>query len=489
MSARQLGVSMGALNQIEHVVVLMLENRSFDNLLGKLYPAAADFDGLTGNESNQNGPTPVKVWNNPGTDAASMTIPTPDPGELWTDINSQLFGVPDPVSGAIPDMLGFVANYLAQATAGHAFAAETIMHYFTPDQVPVISTLAKRFAVCDRWFASAPCQTWPNRFFVHTGTANGYQNNSPLHIPFPYPMTTIFNRLENAGKDWRIYFHDIPQTKTLAKLLLLAGKFQFYAQFRDDARAGKLPAYSFIEPRYFTLFTQLPNDQHPPHNATLGEQLIADVYNAVRSGPAWKKTLLVIIYDEHGGCYDHVPPPRAVPPSTTPTSPFNFDRYGVRIPAVIVSPFIQAGTKLRASGPIPFDHTSVIATLRKRWPEIGPPLTERDAAAPDLDCVLTLANPDNDGPDHIDALPYTPSPSEVAFAQAMPLNGMQHALVALAANLPNTTNADFVGAVMGHMAQLQRTGPQQLPAGVDISSVSAAADFIKKQMANFFRGL
>jgi phospholipase C len=480
---------MTGLDKIEHVVVLMLENRSFDNLLGKLYPASPGFDGLTGNESNLAGHTPVKVWNNAGTTPATMTIPTPDPAELWLDMNTQLFGTPAVPAPPTPTMTGFVENYLAQATPGHAYAAESVMHYFTPDQVPALSTLAQKFAVCDRWFASAPCQTWPNRFFVHTGTANGYENNSPLHIPFPYPMTTIFNRLEDAGKEWRIYFHDIAQTKTLAKLLLLADHFSFYKSFRDDARTGNLPAYSFIEPRYFTLFSELPNDQHPPHNAALGDQLIADVYNSLRSGPAWKSTLLVVTYDEHGGCYDHVPPPAAVPPGKTPTSPFNFDRYGVRVPAVIASPYIKAGTVLRPPGPVPYDHTSVIATLRKRWPEIGGPLTDRDAAAPDLGNALTLPQPDNLGPERIDALPFTPSPSEVAAAQAMPLNGMQHALLNLAANLPNTTEADFVSAVKAHVEQLQMTGPRPVPVGVDTSHVSAAADFIKKQTANFFRGL
>ncbi|HUI97982.1 MAG TPA: alkaline phosphatase family protein [Xanthobacteraceae bacterium] len=481
---------MSALDQIEHVVVLMLENRSFDCLLGKLYPASAAFDGLTGNESNPDAQgNPVKVWNSPGTDPAAMTIPTPDPGELWVDMNTQLFGVPSVPTPPTPTMAGFVKNYLEQATPGHAFEAKTVMHYFTPDQVPVLTGLARQFAVCDRWFASAPCQTWPNRFFVHTATANGYENNSPLRVPFPYPMTTIFNRFELAGRDWRIYFHDIAQTHTLAKLLPLAEKFQFYKAFRDDARTGRLPAYSFIEPRYFTLVTELPNDMHPPHNVTLGEQLIADVYNSLRSGPAWTKTLLVITYDEHGGCFDHAPPPAAVPPSATATSPFNFDRYGVRVPAVIVSPYIKQGTILRPPGVVPYDHTSVIATLRKRWPDLGEPLTNRDKAAPDLGNALTLATPDNLGPDHIDALPYTPTPAEVAFAQAMPLNGMQHALVNLAANLPNTTRADFRDTVMQHIDRLKVAGPMPIPASVDASHVSAAVDFIKKQTANFFRGV
>jgi phospholipase C len=479
---------MSALDRIEHIVVLMLENRSFDNLLGKLYPASAGFDGLTGNESNLDGQTVVKVWNSPGTAPAVMTIPTPDPGELWRDINTQLFGQPDVAASALPSMSGFVKNYLEQATPGHAHDAKMVMHYFTPDQVPAISTLAKAFAVCDRWFASAPCQTWPNRFFMHTATANGYENNSPLHFPFPYPTTTIFNRLEHAGKDWRIYFHDIAQTNTLARLLPLANHFRFYKSFRDDARTGKLPAYSFIEPRYFTLFTELPNDQHPPHNASLGDQLIADVYNCLRAGPKWTQTLLVITYDEHGGCYDHVAPPAAVPPRAPATAPFNFDRYGVRVPAVIACPYIEPRKVLRAAGPVPYDHTSVIATLRKRWPELGPPLTQRDAAAPDLGEALTLSQPDNLGPERIDALTFTPTPSEVAFAQAMPLNGMQHALLNLAANLPNTTKADFAGAVGTHLQLLQTTGLRPIPAGAD-AHVSAAADFIKQQTANFFRGL
>ena len=128
--------------------------------------------------------------------------------------------------------------------------AKNVMHYFSPEQVPVLSKLARQFAVCDRWFASAPCQTWPNRFFVHTGTANGYQNNSPTH--FPYLMDTIYNRCELAGNvSWKIYFHDIAQSKSLTKLWLLADHFHFIDQLATDAAQGTLPNYSFIEPRYF----------------------------------------------------------------------------------------------------------------------------------------------------------------------------------------------------------------------------------------------
>jgi phospholipase C len=337
---------MSGLGPIEHVVVLMLENRSFDCLLGKLYPKSPGFDGLDGSEFNRDRTGKlILVSNLPGTDPTAMSLPDPDPGELWTDINTQLFGntaiaVPTPV----PTMEGFVENYLAQATvAPGTYDANAIMHYFTPEQVPVISRLARQFAVCDRWFASAPCQTWPNRFFAHTGTANGYENNDPPH--FPYEMETIFNRFEWVGMEdgWKIYYHDFAQTWALSKLWLLLDHFHFYEQFQSDARNGSLPAYSFIEPRYYPHATYLPNDQHPPHVVTLGEQLIAEVYNCLRNGPLWQKTLLIITYDEHGGCYDHVAPPPAKPPNETVSVPFNFDRYGVRVPAVLVSPYIQQG--------------------------------------------------------------------------------------------------------------------------------------------------
>jgi phospholipase C len=162
-------------------------------------------------------------------------------------------------------------------------------------------------------------------------------------------------------KNWKIYYHDIALSHALSKLWLLADHFRYYEEFREDARSGRLPCYSFIEPRYFTILHP-PNDQHPPHVVTLGEQLIADVYNCLRCGPAWPQTLLVILYDEHGGCYDHVPPPAATPPTSAPTAPFNFDRYGVGVPAVIVSPYIEQGTVLRASGNVPYDHTSIAAT-------------------------------------------------------------------------------------------------------------------------------
>jgi len=475
-----------ALEDIDHIVVLMLENRSFDCMLGKLYPKSGSFEGLAGTESNpDNTGAAITAWNAPGgTDNAAMSIPVPDPGELYTDMNEQIFGsteVPDPPD---PTLSGFVTNYQRQ-TESPPYPAKNVMHHFTPDQLPVISELARQFAVCDHWHAAAPCQTWPNRFFVHTATANGYENNSPPH--FPYEMDSIFNRLEAANRPWRVYFHDVPQALTLAKVWPLAGNFRFFAEFQQDAKGGTLPAYSFIEPRYFADLA-LPNDQHPPHNVTLGEQLIADVYNALRAGPNWHKTLLVITYDEHGGNFDHVAPPPAVPPGKEVTVPFNFDRYGVRVPAVIVSPLIEAGTIVRApDGATPFDHTSIIATLRKRF-DLGPPLTDRDGAAPDLSGLLTLAAPRGDCPASVEALPYSPSPADVATARAAPLNGHQRALTEFAAHLPPTVaTGDFAPFIESWLDHL-RSGAMGAEAA-SVQDVGAALHLIKTRLGVLFRSL
>jgi phospholipase C len=217
-----------------------------------------------------------------------------------------------------------------------------------------------------------------------------------------------------------------------AQLFLLGSHFQSYRQFQADCQTGQLPAYSFIEPQYFADFGHPENDQHPPSVVTLGEQLIADVYNCLRSSKVSRKTLLLITYDEHGGCYDHVAPSARVPPEPpVPGQTFGFDRYGVRVPAVIVSPYVAPGTIFGKSSAVPFDHTAIIATVRKRF-GISEALTARDAQAPDLDSVLTLPRPTNLGPLRLKALPYAPTPATAAVTQTKPLNSMKKALVGLA---------------------------------------------------------
>jgi phospholipase C len=433
----------------------MPENRSFDCMLGWLYPKSEAFDGLDGGESNpwhkpDGGVEEIRVWNSTAVSAESACIPNRQTGELFADINMQLFGL-EPRPDGRPSMSGFVDNFMRQPPErGHPLDPKAVMHCFTPDQVPVFSQLATAFGVSDRWHASAPCETWPNRYFAHAGTGGGYVNNEFLPLPRPSlaPLPTIFRRLESCGYSWNIYFHDLPQAATLADLWLkIPTRFRLFEDdFAEDARTGRLRNYSFIEPRYYpSVWTKkVPNDQHPPHNILYGEQLIAAVYNAVRSAPTWRRTLLIVAYDEHGGCFDHVPPPAAVPPGGPYPAGFEFDRYGVRVPAVLISPYVAPGSIIRpppnpAGEPTyPFDHASILATLQKLF-ELGPPMTPRVAAAPDLLCALTLEQPENDGPEQVATHPRRPSWRETWAHARRPHNRLQHSLRNPLSALPGTT--------------------------------------------------
>jgi phospholipase C len=417
---------MAARDQIKHVIVLMLENRSFDSMLGMLYPAGPGFNGLTGNESNPLGNAlpdiPVNSYNPTTIDSYTATIPTPDPGEEFTDMNQQLFGAGGlPPAAQQPPMNGFAFNYFNHKVDPKDGVPNPrdIMHYFTCKQLPVMSTLAKTFAVSDQWHASAPCQTWPNRFFAHTGTCLGQVNNKDFvtsgKVPFPHP--SIFQRLTEKGRTWRVYYHDLPFSALVKDVLLQRDNIKGFDQFLADAGATNpsLPNYSFIEPQFYPYLGEFgnPSDQHPPHNVLYGEQLIANVYNTLRKSVCWKNSLLIVTHDEHGGCYDHAPPPCAVSPDDLAPSGFDFNRYGVRVPALIISPWVAPGSIVRSAPngivfnppPYPFDHTSIIATLRDLF-HLGGQLTKRDGVAPSLFQFpqYFLQAPTNDGPLFLDCI-------------------------------------------------------------------------------------
>jgi phospholipase C len=259
-----------------------------------------------------------------------------------------------------------------------------------PDLLPATSALARNFVVCDHWFSSVPGPTWPNRFFVHAGTAGGHlvtpETPGQLASQFwgsAYRMRCIFENLMDRGYTWKVYFDDYAQAYALRNLHAHVDRFQKFEQFAVDVQAGALPTYSFIEPRSFSGPGYPANDQHPPHHLLDGERLIANVYDTLRGEEAiWRRCLLVLLYDEHGGFYDHVTPPRAVPPDARVAAPsgFRFDRLGVRVPALLVSPWVAGG---QADHTV-YDHTSLPATLKKM---LGLPsfLTARDAAANTFD--------------------------------------------------------------------------------------------------------
>jgi phospholipase C len=265
------------------------------------------------------------------------------------------------------------------------------MGCFTPQALPVMSALAKGYAVCDQWFASVPTETLPNRAFACAATSQGHMDDKTLTFTSP----TIFGLLDAAGLGWAVYGYDAePLTKdTFTQISsAAAGHFGQFADFRAAAAAGTLPPYTFLEPDW----SSSGNSQHPNYDVALGEQLIHDVYEALRAGPGWPGTLLVITYDEHGGCFDHVPPPwgAMAPDADKGVFGFGFDRFGVRVPTVLVSPLIAPGTVYRAVGSTPLDHTSVLKTVEQRWKL--PTLTARDAAAPGFGDVLTLPTPRTD---------------------------------------------------------------------------------------------
>jgi phospholipase C len=312
-------------------------------------------------------------------------------------------------------MRGFVQDYIRAVEESKTWdgsveatpeVLQQIMDGFPPAAVPVLSTLARSFAISDSWFSSVPSSTWPNRSFAHSGTSRGRVANKPTtEWALHHDQPTIFERLfDKLGKDaWRVYGEEA-HLASLTWLLHVPLRhlrfrhcFRHFKQFEKDCAEGTLPAYSFLEPRSLVN----PNDMHPPfwlhpHVASsvlAGEELVQEVYDAVRHGKRWDRTLLVITFDEHGGLYDHVVPPLgATPPIDPPTAGdegFRFDRFGLRVPTIFVSPYIEEGTVVRAGGAIPFDHTSIIKTLCERWELEG--LTARDRAAPGFAHVLSRA--------------------------------------------------------------------------------------------------
>ncbi|HEY8046776.1 MAG TPA: alkaline phosphatase family protein [Streptosporangiaceae bacterium] len=399
-----------SLSSVEHIVVLMLENRSFDHMLGFLYsgtgnvsPAGQPFEGLTGSESNpaSSGP-PFTVFRiEPGTPNAYY-MPGADPGEGYMATNDQLFGSDTaPASSATPPSNdGFIKDFAYtlgwQAREGRSIVpgttAQDIMGCFTPEALPVLSGLARGYAVCDHWFSSAPTETMPNRAFACAGTSQGHMDDKTHTFTSP----SIFGLLDSHGQSWAIYGYDAqPLTKATFTDIsgAAASHFGVFTDFTAAAAAGTLPAFTFLEPSW----SSTGNSQHPNYDVALGEQFIHDVYEALRGGPAWAQTLLVITYDEHGGCYDHVPPPAGATPPDHDAGEFGFDftRFGVRVPAVLVSPLIAPGTVFRVpAGSTPLDHTSIPKTVQQRWGL--PSLTARDAAAPGFGAVLTLTAPRTD---------------------------------------------------------------------------------------------
>ncbi len=468
------------IHKIEHVVVLMLENRSFDNILGWLGSSNGGkqkVNGVAGKKLSNPIPPyvehPTGIKSVPVGKETVMTNPSPDPGEEYPHVNTQLYGHIIPEENMFPPfnqppynlrpgkalpkkapMNGFVTDYINTYASlrGRLPTYEeykVVMNCFDEDAVPVLSTLAKEYAVFDAWFSSVPSHTFCNRSFMHAATSHGYVINSPFYHWLMHGTQTIFNRIDdkkNPDITWKVYYDklDLVSLTGLQNPTLWHDRksnFQYMDDFYNDAKCGTLPSYSFIDPRIFVDH----NDQHPPLGPTLlekssvlaGELLIHDVYCAVRSGLAWNKTLLIITYDEHGGCYDHVSPPAAVPPD--PRKPkgqmdFKFDRLGVRVPMVMVSPYIEPGTVISDV----HDHTSILKLVETRWNL--EPLTDRDKKAPDFSKVLNREWPRElrDCPE-THPRPYTLSKKSLDA----PINDLQKGMLMIIAGFEDARQAQY----------------------------------------------
>ena len=451
---------------IQNVVVLMLENRSFDHMLGYMKAENPALDGIDGTQWNpEDASNPVARV--PVSNDAGYLDFVADPSHWTPDVLDQVYSVykcgtkPPQLPGVGPNM-SFVANYSYRNNNSVA-AAHKIMRCFAPEKLPALTSLAREFGVCDAWYSSLPGQTWPNRMFVHAATSDGHLDNKI----YDYDIDTIYHRLGNAGHSWKIYFHDMPQTIILKRLRadVFKNQFRLFHEFLDDARKGTLPNYSFIEPRYFEFAFKRANDQHPNHDVSLGDALIADVYEAVRNSPLWEQMLLVILWDEHGGIYDHAFPAQPGVPcpdgKACADPPFGFDLVGVRVPAVLVSPYVARGTVDHKQ----YEHASVPATLAKLFGFSGS-LTKRDAAANTFEGTLSLTTPRMDTPAtlpripqaaiaaaHADKLPFLLTPMQVAEAQAAgaistePLSEFQQSLTDLASTLARAEAVEPVAAL------------------------------------------
>ena len=475
---------------IKRFVVLMLENRSFDHLMGYLKAANPRIMGLTGSEFNQKDPNspadpPIKVGR------ASSFVMTFDPGHEYYDVQIQLYG---PLKGTDPSlppmanpaidpapMTGFIAS--ATQAVDHSGDENLVMQCFQPDQLPVLTTLATEFALFNFWYSSLPGPTWPNRFFIHAATSGGLTDSpsdSQIVAGFSFQQGTIYDRLKEAGNSWCIYHDGLPQTAGISSLRAeyinpFTKNFQAMSCFFDDVKNGALADYTFIEPRYDTGNNYLNGtSMHPLNDIRKGEGLVKQVYEALRNSQYWADTMLIISFDEHGGFYDHQPPPATVPTGddskyANPNYSFLFDRLGVRVPGIVVSAYTAKGTIIGADpGDLSavYDHSSVLATVEKFFGL--QPLTKRDGAANTLEVAINLTAPrssptealtalPNPAADAAAAVPTDPTTIFAASAQA-PLSTNQRtmAALALACDLQITPSSNHAALISNHQKLVEQ---------------------------------
>jgi phospholipase C len=465
------------LDRLGHIVVLMMENRSFDHMFGFLRQQVPQLEGLNGTETNPDTNGDVQPVQPKAQYQAQLN---PDPGHHWEDVNLQIFGNEAGTDDGSPKMQGFIKAYFnKRQDVKHS---RNIMNCFKPNDLPVITTLGQQFAICDHWFSSLPGPTVPNRMFAHFGTTFGRVDNA---LKFNDNGASIYMRMLNAGRTAKLYYFD-EESASIGFTFLLKDQpqlFSNYDQFVSDCTHGTLPDYSFVEPNYTDHGNALASDQHPDHNVLAGERFIASVYNNIRRNQQlWESTLLLIVYDEHGGLYDHVEPP-GIPSDgiTDPVSGFKFDRLGIRVPAVFVSPWIPAGTIIKKQ----YEHASIPASAASFFIKDATKrnLTIREQRAnlftADDAGLLTLPSPRQD------AFSFDLG-GGAGFAAAAATGGGKRIRIKQPDSSAYNPNRDISGLLSDHVLELNEL-EQQLPpdqrTNIDIRSINTerqASAYIKE---------
>lgn len=349
----------GGAGRIDTIVLMMMENRSYDHYLGsRSLLEGLPGDGLLASMSNPDGNAQdIPVYAS-GNDDAALCV-AKDPPHGWQDSRTQ-FG------GGAND--GFVLAHEGK----HGPGSTEPMSYMLREHIPVTHALADAYTTCDRWFGSILGPTLPNRMYWHAGTSNGASTNDEVLDGAFDGVKTIYHQLEAAGVDWAYYYGDVPVIAVIEDIDKQGKIKRFNNDFLKQAAAGTLPPVCYIDPSFSA------NDDHPPHHPLLGQQLIAATYQALAKSPQWENCLLVIAYDENGGFYDHVAPPKA--PDERASA--GFDQLGFRVPTMVIGPYAKQGYV----SSVQYDHTSAIKHLANVF-EL-PPLTMRSDAATDLvDCI------------------------------------------------------------------------------------------------------
>lgn len=428
-AARPLSAGM---QNIKNVVVLVQENRSFDTLVGGLN-YTDDIDGLAGrktpfcNPANISQPHGKQICGKP----TANNIAKDDPDHTIWGGNMQVFGKYHPGPDDKSTMNGFVYEQDTYYTlGGDLMEAAEVINYYTPDQVPVTNAIAENFVLFDRWFASIPGPTDPNRAYLTSGTSHGEGGNTDPFYDSTLPQKSIFQQLSENGITWANYENSTKSDPPFAPDAMFYswtkdnGKDKTnvfdISQFYKDAEAGKLPQFTWINPECCSYMSM-----HPKSPINMGENFMKGIYDAIRASPQWNETLFIITWDEHGGFADHVPPPTGVPPgddipwTEQPSKEgtggdknytFNFDRLGIRVPTFLISPWVEAGVVEHQAGKNEYTHTSILSFVAELW-ELEP-LTPRVSWSPSFSGLITNK--------------YRDSPKKLPEAAGYPLKHQLH---------------------------------------------------------------